>query len=79
MASLLSGARDGEMMSERNPAQTTSLGASLDQKAAWHRQQAQLPLVEKVRILLELQRQDYELLQRHRQLEWWERPWEIDP
>lgn len=48
-------------------------------KAAWHREQARLPLTEKVRILLELQRQDYELLQRHRALEWWEKPWEIDP
>jgi hypothetical protein len=48
-------------------------------KKAWHRQQAQLPLKEKVRILLELQRQDYELIKRHRQLEVWERPWEIEP
>jgi hypothetical protein len=48
-------------------------------KAAWHREQARLPLPEKVQILLDLQRQDYELLKRHRPLEWWERPWEIDP
>jgi hypothetical protein len=48
-------------------------------KEAWHREQSQLPLTDKVRILLELQRQDYELLKRHRQLEWWERPWEIEP
>jgi hypothetical protein len=48
-------------------------------KAEWHRQQAQLPIVEKVRILLELQKQDYELLKRHRKLEWWEKPWDIEP
>jgi hypothetical protein len=48
-------------------------------KAAWHQEQARLSLPEKVQILLELQRQDYELLKRHRPLEWWERPWEIDP
>jgi hypothetical protein len=23
--------------------------------------------------------QDYELLKRHRQPEWWEHPWDIDP
>lgn len=48
-------------------------------KSTWHREQARLPLPEKVRILLELQRQDYELLKRLRPLEWWERPWEIEP
>ena len=53
--------------------------AAYGAKAAWHRRQAQLPVTEKVRILLELQRRDYELLKRHRPLEWWERPWEIDP
>jgi hypothetical protein len=66
-------------MSKRNSSQSRQLDRSFAMKTAWHRQQAQLPLVEKVRILLDLQRQDYELLQRHRQLEWWERPWEIDP
>ncbi len=55
-----------------NPAQYAA-------KEAWHREQSRLPLPVKVRILLELQRQDYELLKRHRQLEWWERPWEIEP
>jgi hypothetical protein len=48
-------------------------------KATWHQQQARLPLPEKVQILLDLQRQDYELLKRHRPLEWWEKPWEIEP
>ena len=48
-------------------------------KAEWHRKQARKPIKEKVRILLELQRQDLPLVQRHRQLEWWERPWKIDP
>ena len=48
-------------------------------KAQWHADQARLPVKEKVRILLELQRQDYPLLQRHRKLDWWERPWNIEP
>ncbi len=48
-------------------------------KAEWHRQHARLPVPEKVRILLELQRQDLPLLMRYRQLAWWERPWEIEP
>ncbi len=48
-------------------------------KKAWHQQQAQLPLKEKFRILLELQRQDLPLIVRHRPLKPWERPWEIDP
>jgi hypothetical protein len=47
-------------------------------KVDWHRRQARLPLPEKVRILLALQRQDYPLLARRRTMEWWERPWEID-
>ncbi|HEY3284611.1 MAG TPA: hypothetical protein VGN26_20255 [Armatimonadota bacterium] len=48
-------------------------------KRRWHEEQARLPIKEKVRILLELQRQDYELLKRHRTLEWWELPWDIEP
>lgn len=48
-------------------------------KRIWHLRQARLPLPEKVRILLELQRQDLPLIQKHRELEWWERPWTIDP
>ena len=48
-------------------------------KAEWHRRQAALPIREKVRILLELQRQDLPLLARHRKLRWWERPWPIEP
>lgn len=48
-------------------------------KAEWHQRQARLPVKEKVRILLELQRQDHPLLKRHRRLEWWEKPWTIEP
>lgn len=48
-------------------------------KTAWHRAQAALPLREKVRILLELQRQDLPLVGRHRPLRSWERPWPIEP
>lgn len=50
-----------------------------DAKAEWHRAQARLPLQEKVRILLELQRQDLPLIARRRPLRSWERPWPITP
>jgi hypothetical protein len=50
-----------------------------DSKARWHREQASLPLKEKVRILLELQRLDLPLLARHRPLRPWERPWAVEP
>ena len=66
-------------MSEEESLQPGPNEAAFLAKAAWHRRQAHLPITEKVRILLELQRRDYELLKRHRQLEWWERPWEIEP
>jgi hypothetical protein len=52
---------------------------SLANKAAWHREQASLPLRRKVEILLALQRQDLPLLARRRPLRPWERPWEIEP
>ena len=53
--------------------------APREAKAAWHREQARLPLKEKVRILLDLQKQDYELLKRHRKLKWYEKPWDVEP
>jgi hypothetical protein len=53
--------------------------ATFRAKFEWHRSQANLPLKEKVRILLELQRQDYPLLRRHRRLAWWEKPWSVEP
>jgi len=48
-------------------------------KAAWRRAQVALPLREKVRILLELQKQDLPLIARRRLLRSWERPWPIEP
>ena len=48
-------------------------------KKEWHRSQAALPPVEKVRILLRLQRDDLPLIRRHRGLKPWERPWDIEP
>lgn len=50
-----------------------------ESKLAWHRAQAALPLKEKVRILLELQKQDLPLITKQRPLRSWERPWPIDP
>ena len=53
--------------------------ALFERKLAWHEGQARLPLREKFRILIELQRQDLPLLARRRSLQPWERPWEITP
>lgn len=48
-------------------------------KDALRTEREQLPLKEKVRLVLELQRLQYPLLSRQRTLEPWERPWEIEP
>ena len=59
---------------------STVTSASLkESKSAWHRAQARLPLREKVRILLELQKQDLPLLRKHRLLRSWEVPWTVEP
>lgn len=59
---------------------TTAVPPELIQsKERWHREQASLPVREKVRILLELQRQDLPLIQRYRALQPWEKPWAIEP
>ncbi len=48
-------------------------------KDALRREREHLPLREKVRLVLELQRFVYPLLARQRSLEPWEHPWEIEP
>jgi hypothetical protein len=48
-------------------------------KAALHRRHANLPLPEKVRLVMELQRIVLPLIARQRPLRSWERPWEIEP
>ena len=63
-------------MSERTPSDMVEL---FERKRAWHRAQAARPLVEKIRLLLELQRQELPLLARRRPLRRWERPWDITP
>lgn len=50
-----------------------------DGKRRWHQEQAALPVREKVRILLALQRQELPLIRRQRALKPWEQPWAIDP
>jgi hypothetical protein len=52
---------------------------TISSKADWHRVQAQLPIREKVRILIEMQKQDLELLRRHRPLKYYEKPWDVEP
>ena len=48
-------------------------------KREWHRKQADLPLKEKVRILLKMQKDDYPLLKARGVLKSWEKPWDIEP
>jgi len=63
------------------------LGSSLQAEAErifaakrdWHRRQAHLPLKEKVRIMLQMQRDDYPILVRRGGLRSWEKPWDIEP
>ena len=63
--------------------QSAPIGAEarrlLEAKAEWHRAQARLPIEEKMRILLELQRQDLPLIERQRPLRSWEKPWPVTP
>jgi hypothetical protein len=63
-----------------NHERTAAVSPDLIQsKAVWHRAQAALPIRGKVRILLELQRQDLPLIRRQRPLRTWEKPWPIEP
>jgi hypothetical protein len=50
-----------------------------EEKRRWHAAQAKLPLREKFRILLELQRQDYPILSARGALEPWQKPWPVEP
>ena len=54
------------------------LASLREAKADRHRRQAQLPLPEKVRLVVELQRLCLPLLERRRPLAPWERPWQIE-
>lgn len=59
---------------------SAELTAALRQgKADLRRQRTQLPLREKVRLVLELQRMYLPLLERQRPLASWERPWPVEP
>ena len=48
-------------------------------KREWHRRQAELPIKEKVRILLQMQKDDYPILLKRGKLRSWEKPWDIEP
>jgi hypothetical protein len=48
-------------------------------KATLHRERAQMPLKEKVAMVLELQRMHLPLLERIRPLARWEHPWDVEP
>ena len=63
-------------MPDRLPDEVENL---LERKRRWHQEQSKAPLQEKVRSLLELQRQDLPLSARRRPLRPWERPWDVTP
>ena len=67
------------MKSDSDDLTAASMKQLFEAKRAWHGRQARLPLREKVRILLELQRQDLPLIQRRRLLRPWEKPWSVIP
>ncbi len=48
-------------------------------KVLWHRRRAQLPIREKIRLLLDMQRNVYPIICQRREPRPWERPWIIDP
>jgi hypothetical protein len=67
-------------MDEPNPSRTEEEARRIfAAKREWHRRQAQLPIKEKVRILLQMQRDDYPILAKRGTLRSWEKPWNIDP
>jgi hypothetical protein len=62
------------------PRPSAELIAKLRQgKDDLRREREALPLREKIRQVMELQRLQYPLLSRQRSLESWERPWDIEP
>ncbi len=48
-------------------------------KKEWRRKQVKLPMKEKVRILLKMQKDDYPILLKRGVLKSWEKPWKIEP
>lgn len=48
-------------------------------KRRWHEENARIPVKEKVAQLLQMQRYDPPLGAKHRELKWWEKPWDIEP
>ncbi len=48
-------------------------------KKRWHEQNALVPVEEKMAQLIQIQKHDLPLLAKHRELKWWEKPWDIEP
>ena len=53
--------------------------ALFEAKRRWHDEQARLPIREKFRILLEMQRMYLPLIAAQRELKPWEKPWDVEP
>ena len=65
------------MESSRRP-DSRFMSLIFENKARMRRNQANLPVREKLKILIELQRIGCKVISQRRKLEWWERPWEIE-
>jgi hypothetical protein len=71
---------DGTTADRVRPRPSAELIARLRQgKDELRREREGLSLREKIRQVLELQRLQYPLLKQQRQLEAWERPWDVEP
>ncbi len=55
------------------------VAAQWSAQASWHRRCAQLPLKEKIRLLLDMQQRVYPIIRQRRAMREWERPWPIEP
>ena len=67
-------------MATTRPRPTPELIAELHEgKRALHQEQRELSLPEKVAQVLALQRIDYEIRKNRRDLEVWEKPWNVEP
>jgi hypothetical protein len=51
----------------------------VEAKRRWLEKQAQLPICEKFRILLQMQRMYLPLIEQQRPLKPWEKPWDVEP
>jgi len=75
---MASGSDEPRRVRDRARPSTDNVAKVRAGKSELRRDRERLPLPEKVRLVIELQRIVYPLLARRRALEAWERPWEVE-